>query len=135
MMHKVLEVARCEFYEYRYGLAESDVREAFFESCNSSGWSWRHQRNHGTRRIGQSSFQAASNISFTTKCGLTRETLGPVAKSRSIRTKATISSSKNHLYAPGLLHRNFSAVSPGEVFLGDTTYIRTTADFILRRQG
>ena len=56
--------------------------------------------------------------------------LGLSAKFRRIRTKTTIASAANRYYVQDLMRRNFSAASPGAFFVGNITYIRTTAGFI-----
>ena len=132
MMCKLLEVSRSGFYEYRYRLSEPDPRQAFLESCKPAikAVFTASKGTYGTRRMRKALFREHQILLSRRSVAAAMAELGLRAKSRRIRTKTTISSASNRYYAPDLLQRNFSAPSPGAVFAGDITYIRTTNGFI-----
>ncbi len=132
MMCKLLEVSRSGFYEYRYRLSEPDPRQTLLESCKPAikAIFAASKGTYGRRRIRKALFREHQILLSRRSAAAAMAELGLSAKSRRIRTKTTIASAANRYYAPDLLRRNFSATSPGAVFVGDITYIRTTAGFI-----
>ena len=132
MMCKLLEVSRSGFYEYRYRLFKPDPRQTLLKSCRPAikAIFAASKGTYGTRRMRKALFREHQILLSRRSVAAAMAELGHSAKSRRIKTKTAIASSSDRYYAPDLLRRNFSAASPGAVFVGDITYIRTTSGFI-----